>query len=106
MKIYKLEDMIKGWFIGNFSPSVLQTEQFEVGVLKRKKGLERPMHYHKEAVEISCLLLGKANINGQEINPGDIFVLYPFEKVDALYYEDSTLLVVKTPSVLGDKYEV
>ena len=30
MKIFKLEDMTKGWFIGNFSPTAFNTDLFEV----------------------------------------------------------------------------
>ena len=106
MKTYKLENMIKGWFVGDFEPSVLRTKDFEVAVLERKKGLERPMHYHKEAIEISVLIEGSARINGEEIRVGDIFVLEKNETVDAEFHEDSKIVVVKTPSVIGDKYEV
>ena len=106
MKTYKLADMIKGWFIGDFEPSIIKTKDFEVGVLERKKGLERPMHYHKEAIEVSILIEGSAKINGVEIGVGDIFVLDRNEVVDAESYEDSKLVVVKTPSVMGDKYLV
>jgi dTDP-4-dehydrorhamnose 3,5-epimerase-like enzyme len=106
MKIYKLKDMIKGWFIGNFEPSVFKTEAFEVGILQRKSGLERPKHYHKQSTEITCLLSGKALINNKEINQGDIFILEKNEIVDAFYYEDSVLVVIKFPSVIGDKHEI
>lgn len=106
MKIYKLKNMIKGWFIGNFEPNVLKDERFEVGILTRKKGLERPKHYHKEATEITCLISGKALINDQEINSGDIFIIEKNQVVDAYYYEDSMLVVIKIPSVKGDKYEI
>jgi hypothetical protein len=106
MKIFKLQDMIKGWFIGNFEPTVFKTSEFEVGILQRKKGLERPKHYHKMATEITCLLKGKAKINDCEINTGDIFIIEKNQIVDAFYYEDSILVVVKLPSVMGDKYEI
>ena len=38
MKIKKINDMWRGWFIGDFEPSVLKTKEFEVGVLTHKKG--------------------------------------------------------------------
>jgi len=37
MKLHKLDDMVRGWFIGNFEPSVLKTKKFEVGILSHKK---------------------------------------------------------------------
>lgn len=106
MKVYKLESMTKGWFIGDFEPSVIRVSDFEVGILERAEGLERPMHYHKEAVEISVLIEGSAKINGVKIGVGDIFVLDKNEIVDAEFYERSKLVVIKTPSVIGDKYLV
>ena len=38
MKIKYLDDMTKGWFVGNFEPTVLNTEDVEVAVKKYKKG--------------------------------------------------------------------
>lgn len=37
MKTAKLEDMTKGWFIGNFNPSLLKTNDVEVAVKSYKK---------------------------------------------------------------------
>jgi hypothetical protein len=106
MVIVNINKMIKGWFIGNFEPSIVKTDLFEVGILKRFKGLERPKHYHKISKEITCLISGKATINDKLITPGDIFILEKNEIVDAFYHEDSLLVVVKMPSVIGDKYEI
>ena len=33
MQRFKLEDFIRGWFIGDFTPSIFRTQNFEVGVL-------------------------------------------------------------------------
>ena len=32
MKVNKLDDMFKGWVVGNFEPSLFQTDDFEVAV--------------------------------------------------------------------------
>ena len=37
MKKYNLEDFKLGWIIGNFEPSILRTDQFEVSIKKYKK---------------------------------------------------------------------
>lgn len=105
MIINKLKDMTKGWFIGNFEPSVLKTEIFEVGLLERKKGKDIK-HYHKIATEITCLISGSMIINGVKLQQGDIFILEPYMISESEFYEDSKLVVVKIPSVIGDKYEV
>lgn len=106
MKVFNLKNMIKGWFIGDFEPSVIRTKEFEVGILNRPVGLERPKHFHKEATEISVLIKGSARINGKIINPGDIFILEKNAIVDAEFFEESQLVVVKVPSVMNDKYLV
>ena len=38
MKIYKLKDMTRGWFVGKFIPTAFSTELCEVAVKKYKEG--------------------------------------------------------------------
>ncbi len=106
MKISSLNDTVRGWFIGNFNPSVYKTEDFEVGILTHYKGQIWPKHYHKEAVEINVLISGSMKINDILIKPNDIFIIEKNEVVVPEFLEDCTIVCVKSPSVLGDKYEV
>ena len=46
MKIANLKDMVKGWFIGNFEPSLLMTNDCEVAVKYYKKGDSEIAHFH------------------------------------------------------------
>jgi len=106
MKIANLSDMFKGWFIGNFEPSVFKTKDFEVGIMHHPKGSSWDVHYHKEAIEITLLLSGKMKIQNKIIDSGVIFTLTPYEIADPEFLEDCKVLVIKTPSVPGDKYIV
>ena len=106
MIISKMKDMFKGWFVGNFKPSVLITTDFEVGYLTHKKGEYHQAHYHNKAVEINYLIKGKMTIQNKELNTGDIFVLYQNEVADPVFLEDCELIVIKAPCVIGDKYLV
>jgi quercetin dioxygenase-like cupin family protein len=106
MKIQKLDNMHRGWFIGHFDPSVLKTEDFEVGLLTHKKGEVWPKHYHAVATEYNVLVSGSMTIGGNDIVPGDIFILEPNEVAEPVFHEDCLIVCVKTPSVKGDKYEV
>jgi quercetin dioxygenase-like cupin family protein len=104
MKIYNLKDFTKGWFIGQFDPSILQTDNFEVAVKEYESGTIEDAHYHKEAVEFTIVLDGKIKMNGSEYGPNDIIEI---ERGESNVFEsitDSRLLVIKTPSVKGDKY--
>ena len=113
MDISRIEDMKGGWFAGNFEPSAWKTEAFEVAVHDYKKGEEKEAHYHKLGTEINLLLEGKfilRNYDGkgtdQELVKGDVFIIHPYEIADPLFLEDCKIVVVKTPSVQGDKYLV
>jgi len=106
MKTTKLSDMWRGWFIGDFEPSVLRTKDFEVGVLTHLKGEQWPKHYHKIATEYNVLIKGSMRIADKLLEPGDIFWFDPTEPADPEFLEDCTVVCVKTPSIIGDKYEV
>ena len=105
MKTYKMQDMHRGWFIGNFDPSILKTEAFEVGVLNHKANEIWPAHYHKEAVEYNYLISGEMTLQDRKLQAGDIFVIDRYEIANPVFHTDCTVLVVKTPSVPDDKYE-
>ncbi|MBU1200206.1 hypothetical protein KJ953_01565 [Patescibacteria group bacterium] len=106
MKINKLKNMKGGWFVGDFVPSVFRTKDFEVAYMTHYKGQEWPKHYHKVASEINYLIRGKMKINREILEEGDIFVIEPGEVVKPEFMSDCELIVVKTPSVVGDKYEI
>lgn len=106
MNIFKMSDMLRGWFIGDFEPSIVRTKAFEVGILTHKKDEDWGEHYHKIATEYNVLLKGKMSINGTVLNEGDIFILEPMETALPVFMEDCTVLCVKVPSVIGDKYSV
>lgn len=102
----KLEEFKGGWFIGNFEPSVLKTNDFEVSIKIHPKGEIWPKHYHKIATEYNCVIEGKVEIDGVVYIKNDIFIIHPGYIVDPTFHEDCTIVCVKTPCVIGDKYEV
>jgi len=106
MEIRRIEEFTRGWIIGDFSPSILKTDKFEVGLLQHKAGEIWPKHYHKVGTEYNVLVSGKMIIQGRELNAGDVFVFNPDDIADPVFLQDCTVLVVKVPSLPGDKYEV
>ena len=105
MKTAKLEDMIKGWFVGNFEPTLLKTNDVEVAVKSYNKGDYEETHYHKIATEITVITQGRVKMNGIEYNVGDIIVMKPNESTDFECLEDNTQnVVVKIPGANNDKY--
>ena len=105
MRTAKLEDMIKGWFIGNFEPTLLRTNDVEVAVKSYNKGDYEEKHYHKIATEITVIVSGKVKMNGIEYSKGDIVVMEPNEATDFECLENGTQnVVVKLPGANDDKY--
>ena len=104
MKVTKLDNMIKGWFVGNFEPSILKTNDVEVAVKEYKKGDKEDTHYHKIATEITVIVSGKVKMNNFTYMQGDIITIEPHESTDFEAIEDTVCTVVKYPGASNDKY--
>jgi len=105
MKIKRIEDMIGGWFVGDFEPTAYKTNQFEVSYKLHPKGQQWDIHYHTDVTEINLLVRGKMILQGTTLTEGDIFTLKPYEIADPEFLEDTEIVCVKTPSV-NDKVSV
>lgn len=104
MKITQHSNYKGGWFIGNFDPSVLKVENFEVCYKTHKKDEIWETHYHKIATEINLLIEGEMLIQNKNLKCGDIFCIYPYEISDPKFLTDCKILIVKIPSVPNDKF--
>lgn len=106
MRTDKISRMTNGWLIGDFEPNVLRTSQFEIAHHVYKKGFHGVPHTHKIATEYNYIVSGRLIASGLELEAGDMFIYEPNEVADVVFLEDTNLVIVKTPSVPGDKYEV
>ncbi len=104
MKVFQLDDMVKGWFVGNFNPTAISTNDVEVAVKKYKAGDYQSSHYHKIATEITVITDGQVKMNGVVYSSGAIIVIEPNQTTDFLALTDVTLTVVKYPGANDDKY--
>jgi len=104
MKTSHLDDMVKGWFVGDFEPSSLQTPAAEVAVKKYVAGDREESHIHKIATELTLILSGRAEMNGRHYSAGDIVLVEPGEATDFHAVTDCVNVVVKVPSSRNDKY--
>lgn len=104
MKKYQLNDMTKGWFVGDFSPTIIKTQEVEVGVKQYRQNEYEETHHHKIATEITVIVSGKVRMNGEIYAAGDIIVIEPGESTDFEVLEDVTTVVVKYPGAQNDKY--
>lgn len=104
MNTGRLQDMVKGWFVGDFDPSVLRTAACEVAVKTYRAGDREELHHHKVATEVTLILAGRVRMCGREWGEGDIVVLEPGEATDFEALTDAMNVVVKTPGASNDKY--
>ena len=104
MQVSKLDDMVKGWFVGNFEPSLIETNDVEVAVKSYTKGDSEDTHYHKIATEITVIVSGSVKMNDIVYNKGDIITIEPKESTDFEALEDTVCTVVKYPGASDDKY--
>ena len=106
MKIEHLNSMVKGWFVGNFEPSLYKTNDCEVAVKSQKAGEYEEKHYHQIATEITVIVKGRVKMFDKEFSEGDIIVVEPGDATDFTALTDSMNVVVKIPGVNNDKYVV
>lgn len=97
--------MVRGWFVGHFSPTIYDTKGFEVGFRIHKQG-ETDNHYHEFTTEVNLLVSGAMILQNKELNAGDIFVLKPFEITNPCFLTDCAIICVKIPSVSTDKVKI
>lgn len=106
MKTAHLNNMFKGWFVGNFDPTLYRTNDVEVAVKTYCAGDFERAHYHKIATELTAIVSGSVRMNGVEYGAGEIVVMEPGEITDFEALTDVVSVVVKIPGANNDKYIV
>ena len=106
MRVAKLNDMTKGWFIGNFEPTLYKTNDCEVAVKTYKVGDFEKKHYHKIATEFTVIVKGRVRMFDMEFKEGDIVVVEPGDATSFEALEESMNVVIKLPGANNDKYVV
>ncbi len=104
IEVFKLEDMIKGWFIGNFNPTLFPTNGVEVGIKKYVAGEQEGAHHHKIATEFTVILNGTVEMSDKTYTDGDIIKINPGVSTNFKAITDVTTVVVKIPGAINDKY--
>lgn len=104
MRKARLDEMIGGWFVGAFQPTVLHTTDVEVSVKHYRAGDRSELHHHKIATEITLIASGEVEMNGERFITGDIVVIEPNEAADFRAIADTVTVVVKHPGAPHDKF--
>ncbi len=92
-----------GWLLGNFTPSIIQTRDFEVCVKNFIAGDKESAHYQVIATEVTVILSGKVRMGQYFLEENEILVVEPGEIVDFEALTDCKVLGIKFPSLPKDK---
>jgi len=98
-----LDSMKRGWLVGNFEPSILKTDLFEVAYMRHKKDEYSAAHVHNELSEYNVLIHGKMKMNNEVIEKGNVFIVPKGMLTHTNFLEDCEVLCIKVPSVPSDK---
>lgn len=94
----------KCWLIGDFLPSIIKTDKFEVGIHSHKKNEPTESHFHLKTKEINVIISGKMRVGNDILSKDDIFVFVEGQISDVNFLEDTVLLVIRNGSFPNDKY--
>lgn len=106
MKVEKLSEMKGGWFVGNFEPSLIKTNDVEAAVKIYKKGDYEQSHFHKIATEITVIVCGRVKMDRKIFEQGDMIVIEPGDVTDFEALEETICAVIKYPGANNDKYMI
>lgn len=95
-----------GWMIGDFVPSVLRTDAFEFAHHHYPKGFRGEDHAHIYMTEYNYIVRGSVMVKSRTLGAGDMFIFTHGEYCgEVIYLEDTDLIIIKTPSMRGDKVD-
>ena len=103
MIVNKMEEFTKGWFVGDFSPVLLHSKDYEIAVKWFKAGEKEPLHKQITATEITVVIAGQIRLGGEISSKGDVITIPPGEFAEFESITDSSLVCVKTPSLPNDR---
>ncbi len=103
---HQLDDMVRGWFIGDFEPVAHRSGEVEVAIKHYVAGDTEPRHVHKISTELTAVVSGTVRMDGRDLGAGDILTLPPGEPCDFEAVTDAVVVAVKVPAAKDDKYLV
>lgn len=98
-----LNDFPGGWLVGAFQPSIISSDEIEVGLKRFRRGSVEAEHYQSVATEITVVVSGSCRIGGLDYWAGDIIMIPPRVSASFEALEETVLLVIKSPSLPTDK---
>lgn len=96
MKCYNLSDMVRGWMVGKFSPSVYEKD-YELGFKYYNLGDYEASHAHFLSEEVTIVLSGTVEMNGHSYTEGSIIIQEKGEFTDFRCLSEKAITAVYRP---------
>jgi len=96
MKKSNLSDFVRGWIVGNFSPT-LYDKDYEIGFKFYKNGDYEKSHKHDLSDEVTIVLYGQVEMNGDLYSEGDIVTQEKGEFTDFKCVSDRAITAIYRP---------
>lgn len=106
MKTYNIKNFNNGWFIGDFEPSIWRNPFFEMAHHNHKANDQTYKHYHKVTTELNYIVSGDIIVDGNNLTSGDIWIYEANDISDVTFLTDTSLIILRWPSIPSDKYLV
>lgn len=105
MIVSNIKNYTNGWMVGDFSPSLIRSTQFELAHHQHQAGEKSVPHFHKETTELNYIVSGELIVSGRHLKAGDIWIYEPNEISDVEFLTYTSLIILRYPSIPGDKYD-
>lgn len=102
--VRSLDEMVRGWFVGDFEPSVVRSRDVEVAIKHYAAGDAESAHVHRIATELTAVVSGTVRMAGRELRAGEVIRLEPGEPSAFEALTDAVTVCVKLPAAADDKY--
>lgn len=102
----KVADYTRGWFIGNFDPSLVKMGEFEACYKSFSAGEKEPPAVQLRSTELTLVVHGEVLINGAVLKDGDLCLVLPGESADFVALTDCKVVGIKFPSITNDKRDL
>lgn len=96
MKVFNLNDFVRGWIVGQFATPLYQKD-YEIGFKYYKIGDYEKSHKHLLSEEVTIVLFGEVEMNGKRYLEGNIIVQEKGEFTDFRCLSGRAIIAVYRP---------
>ena len=102
MKSFKMKNMKKGYFVGDFSPAVLENNAVELACKGASKYTLDAAYYRKEDTTVILIMSGRLDVDGKIYKYGDVLLFEPGDIINLFALTNVRMIVSHFPGTKKD----